>query len=916
MVPSRLKLPDGNYQIDGIWVSAEQIWYPLNITFTVLDGVLLDPVQLHLDLTMKPVGNIQGHVTDEIGPIGNAEISIVDEYWNWEYLYTNSSGEFSLSLTDGNYKVEGIYFDDEYLPLDMEFVVEGGLLYINGTQSENLIISVPSVTLNGTVVDKQGQNYSYASIQIDSYNDGYYSYYTSSNSDQNGDFSSRLADGEYQINGVYTNEGYTFIEMPFEIVDGTLVVNGQYVESLEVVIPSINVYGKVIDHNHLPIADGNIELYFLDRDYYSYNLNLNENGEFTGRLADGNYRIVAVNNYDPDYEYIPTFIDFSIHEGVLTVNGEVQDSITIQTPQPNFIGQLTRVGEILNNSSIDISYNITSNHSRGFVIDTDENGYFSNRLSDGSYTIESVQTQGESIQLDIQFDVIDGVPSIDFSQFDINLLGNLERVQGTIVDETGNTITYGSVGVWNPQTSHYFYANVNENGQFLFDLEDGDYVVTTYATDDSDNVEKPILVNFSVMDGLLTVDGEVQETLSLQTPENNFNGQLFNGDEVFVNAKFELLYEMDSGRYNGFYVETDENGYFSEGLSDGHYRIHGFSTSSGYVSVNAVDFDVIDGVPSIDVSKLDLNGVYGNVTGMVQDGNGVVTKGYLNIEDVGIFNWYSAEINNNGEFGINLPDGNYIVNNYWSEETGSINLQVEFTVEGGLLYINGTQSEDLIISIPTVTLNGTVVDEQGNTYPYASIQIDSYDDGYYNYFTFVHSDRNGDFSYRLADGKYQVNGVHIHNEGYTSIEMPFEIVDGAIVVDGKNVKSLEFVIPSINVYGKVIDQNQLPIADGDIEVYSLDTDSHSYNLSVNENGEFTGRLADGNYLISAISNYEYIPMSIHFSMHEGVLTVNGEVQETITIQTPPINFTGQLTRAGEILNDSYIHIWYDTTEPF
>ena len=35
-------LPDGDYQIDGIWVGAESKWYPLEKKFSVENGTLVE----------------------------------------------------------------------------------------------------------------------------------------------------------------------------------------------------------------------------------------------------------------------------------------------------------------------------------------------------------------------------------------------------------------------------------------------------------------------------------------------------------------------------------------------------------------------------------------------------------------------------------------------------------------------------------------------------------------------------------------------------------------------------------------------------------------------------------------------------------------------------------------------------------
>ena len=48
-----LNLPDGEYQITGVWVDSESKWYPLDVSFTVQNGAVNNPEVLNLDLTEK-----------------------------------------------------------------------------------------------------------------------------------------------------------------------------------------------------------------------------------------------------------------------------------------------------------------------------------------------------------------------------------------------------------------------------------------------------------------------------------------------------------------------------------------------------------------------------------------------------------------------------------------------------------------------------------------------------------------------------------------------------------------------------------------------------------------------------------------------------------------------------------------------
>ena len=36
-----LNLPDGEYQITGVWVDSESKWYPLDVSFTVQNGAVI-----------------------------------------------------------------------------------------------------------------------------------------------------------------------------------------------------------------------------------------------------------------------------------------------------------------------------------------------------------------------------------------------------------------------------------------------------------------------------------------------------------------------------------------------------------------------------------------------------------------------------------------------------------------------------------------------------------------------------------------------------------------------------------------------------------------------------------------------------------------------------------------------------------
>ena len=69
-----LTLPDGEYQIRGVWVDSESKWYPLIVSFTVQDGKVYNPEVLNLDLTEKGP-NANGSVMKDGQPVSGVWVS-------------------------------------------------------------------------------------------------------------------------------------------------------------------------------------------------------------------------------------------------------------------------------------------------------------------------------------------------------------------------------------------------------------------------------------------------------------------------------------------------------------------------------------------------------------------------------------------------------------------------------------------------------------------------------------------------------------------------------------------------------------------------------------------------------------------------------------------------------------------------
>ncbi|MHC0037552.1 S8 family serine peptidase [Pseudoneobacillus sp. C159] len=106
-----VKLPDGSYTIEGIWVGKENKWYVLNKEFTVAGTLALD-----IDVLQGPPEaalNITGLLTKSGLPLTYLNFSIEDQSGNWFTTNTDPDGNFGFTLPDGAYKIHGIWVDSE-----------------------------------------------------------------------------------------------------------------------------------------------------------------------------------------------------------------------------------------------------------------------------------------------------------------------------------------------------------------------------------------------------------------------------------------------------------------------------------------------------------------------------------------------------------------------------------------------------------------------------------------------------------------------------------------------------------------------------------------------------------------------------------------------------------------------------------
>jgi lactocepin len=213
-------LPDGEYQIDGVW--SAPTWYELNNTFTItngkVDGNALVINALNYKLPTGPSINVAGQLVKGTTPLANVVFSIHSE-GNWYDAKTDASGNFVFALPDGTYQVDGIWdaANSKWYQLNQQFTVVNGAL--EGTLTIDVNAEIDTSNVKGTLLNGTAAVSNIVfSIRT---KDG--SAWYDTQTDANGQFGFTLPDGDYVIEGVWIGSEHKWYVLGEEFtVNGTL----------------------------------------------------------------------------------------------------------------------------------------------------------------------------------------------------------------------------------------------------------------------------------------------------------------------------------------------------------------------------------------------------------------------------------------------------------------------------------------------------------------------------------------------------------------------------------------------------------------------------------------------------------------------------------------------------------------------
>lgn len=888
-----LNLPDGDYQIIGIWIDDEQKWYPHVVEFTVQDGTLSGQTELLINLEAKPADNVTGTVFDGQSPLPNATVYLINNETNDFYgIDSDADGHFSIQLTDGNYTVKSVWPQNEQeIYLYKKFSVIGGKLTIDNAPVEKLDLTLPSnslvleITEDGSPIDL-----SLVYIWNDEYGD-----YTWGYPDETGKIVFRLPDGNYEVEGYYDNEGfYHYLHKPVEVMNGTtnpspFVIN---VETSDI------AFGEVRDENGvLPYA----EFYIEDVDYnWQYLVQADAKGSYAINLSDGNYFIHEI--YKGTDLYAAVDIAFTVTGGKVYVQGQEMNPFNITVPAKTLTGKLQIAGSPLAGELyFEREINGYTYYYNGA---TDANGNFALRVPDGTYTITTAFGKNDWFDVSTTVEVAGGVTVPNPFVIDVKQ-GN---VNGSVADANGSPIANTDFFIESAADASYFWVTTDDQGKFTSFVPDGNYYIhevwngTTYVYPD---------LFFAVAGGKVQWNGSAVEDFIITLPGETLKAKLVDGETPLSG------YVFASREVNGVTLQygayTDKNGHFVLQTADGVYSIDSLSGSHGSYEI-AADVEVKDGTTNPSPYVINIVKVSGNMQGIVKDGSGILSNGSLTIErytEAGLDGWYYANTNSNGEFGTQLPDGSYRIIEF--EDSNGIlgNLDVHFTIENGVLAAESMQDGKIIVNVPSITLQVSLLD--GNT-PVAAADVYILSDSGYIYAV---TNDQGVFAARLQDGSYIIDDVYFGNEVVR--------FNKELAVTGGNPVTFELQLPAVNVSGKLKDGDE-NLAGYDLTVY--DQNGNYYRAGTDADGSFSLRLPDGEFVVHAATfindSYEYVnyPLNAAFTIVNG--TQQGE-GGPLNLSLSPEALHAQVVNNGipvanaeirfsRVLNDQFIYFYGSTDE--
>ncbi|MBM6619122.1 MSCRAMM family protein [Bacillus suaedaesalsae] len=701
-----------------------------------------------------------------------------------------------------------------------------------------------------------------------------------------GQLSSKIPDGDYSVKAVNKGNKWYSAKESFTVKQGKVKSSENQVIQLSNK-KEAKAAGQKSDSNFQgKLTEGNkglkgkviLSRYTSEYEEEVFTVSSKNNGEFTAVLPDGDYLLFGIELENGFYNHE---LYFSVLNGIVTIDGVEQKSLQISLPEKAYSGKVTDGTRSVSDAVISLEQVINEEEYHFEFVEyvlTNKKGEYSLReLSDGKYMV-SVSHPTYYEWKKIIFEVKNGETYIDGKKVNfLNIQIPNVTLKGKLVE--GKTpITNAWIGVegYDEKGEHtgYFDMSVDKKGNFEYRLSDGQYFIREVY---ENNRQSIVNVAFEILNGKIVQDGITKDSITINLPPVTLQGQLVDQGVTLQGHINIEKYNEEEGYFDWYYASTDENGQYSLRLPDGSYKVTGAYLYDMNQEVGlSTQFQIENGKLYVDgelKNMLILQLPPVSLNGVVLDGENPVTGGTVTYSTADETSYYWSEISEDGKFLGRLVDGEYKIKSVYLYDNTQVELNQEFTIQNGSLYVYGEPHESLLIKLPAVTVIGTLLDN-GNPVP-GFLSVYSISDEYQTFY-YGSANEEGKFQLRLPDGEYVFDNVYLYDDTSFRPNTRFTVLNGELFVNEEKLETLQVEVPALNLTGSVYDGHQL-LTEGYVNVVGVGVEGSWYSSWINEEGTYKFRLSDGEYELQTIDSpaHGYVYFNKFFSVVDGRVVVDG-----------------------------------------
>ena len=436
-------------------------------------------------------------------------------------------------------------------------------------------------------------------------------------------------DGYYSVDilpGTYT---VTATEAHYGTCEQTIIFSDGYYD-IFLYDEYIHVDGRIIDRQSNNIIE-DADITFVDDENNIYELSADKCGEFAVDLRPGGYLLTVLKAGYDDYSE-ELYIDYDTESLEITVacqNVHIEGNVYDKQTRNGVGGAMVKITDMMDQ-------NVKA------CVTTDNDGFFTFDVPNGSYIINVMQTGYNDYRTNIVIDYDTGYQEIVIAR-------NLVRVEGCIIDRQTHEGIDDVIVTLSSEEENAVAAQstTDEEGYFSFDVLPGQYNIKATKTGYNEFLENKE-INYSIE----------YQSITMMRPVVHVEGVIRDrqSSEAVENVEIEVLNE--GGIDTVLTVTTDEEGYYELELTPGMYTFKASKADySGFEQVLDISYDI--GSIDFTISPLRIK-LHGHITGsLTKTGLSGVTIRILDSNAIVMKKETTTDAE--GYYSIMIDPGNYVI---------------------------------------------------------------------------------------------------------------------------------------------------------------------------------------------------------------------------------------------------------------